>query len=511
MEPITAPNLVNTQKATRREWIGLAILSLPTLLVSMDMSVVYLALPELSKALHPSGSQLLWITDIYGFMEAGLLITMGTLGDKIGRRRLLLIGAVAFAVASTGAAFAPTASLLIIARGLLGVAGATLLPSTLSIIRNMFHDPVQRTTAIGSFTTCFSAGTMLGPLAGGFLLHHFWWGSIFLMGVPVMVLLLVLAPALLPEYLHEGSGRFDLASALLSIIATLLVIYGIKHMAEQGIGWLSIICIITGTIVAALFLRRQKTQSNSLIDITLFRNPAFNMALLAFMFVMFSWAGIYLFAGQYLQLVLGMNPLQAGLYTIPGSAASIVSCMMAPRLLQWFRRGYVMAAGMLLLGIGIALFIVINQNNLPLLILATILFCGCGITVTLSTDMIIATAPPEKAGAAAGISETSATFGASLGIALLGSLYTIIYRSSITHNIPAGLSTPDAENARSTLGGALTVARQLPQPAAGVFITNARAAFVHALNSTAGVCVIVTISMAVMVAFRLGRTRVTAD
>ena len=223
-------------RAGRREWIGLAVIALPCLLYSMDLTVLYLAVPSLTAELEPSSTELLWITDIYGFFLAGFLITMGTLGDRVGRRRLLLIGAAAFGVASVLAAFSTSVEMLIVSRALLGVAAATLAPSTLSLIRNMFLDPGQRTFAIGVWATSFSVGAALGPLLGGVLLEFFWWGSVFLLAVPVMCLLLVIGPRLLPEYRDPGAGRLDLVSAGLSVVAVLAVVYGLKGLAEDGFG-----------------------------------------------------------------------------------------------------------------------------------------------------------------------------------------------------------------------------------------------------------------------------------
>src|SRR5438128_7651919 len=243
-------------RATRREWIGLAVIALPGLLYSMDLTVLNLAVPKLSAALKPSSAQLLWIVDIYGFLIAGSLITMGTLGDRIGRRRLLLIGAAAFGVASVIAAFSTTAEMLIATRALLGVAGATLAPSTLSLIRNMFLDPQQRTVAIGVWITSYSVGGAIGPLLGGVMLQHFWWGSVFLLAVPVMVLLLIVGPFLLPEFRGESRRPLDLRSAALSLIAVLSVIYGMKLIAQDGLGWRPALSVLGGGAVAVVFVRR---------------------------------------------------------------------------------------------------------------------------------------------------------------------------------------------------------------------------------------------------------------
>ncbi|WP_412180131.1 MFS transporter, partial [Variovorax paradoxus] len=324
-------------RATVREWTGLAVIALPCMLYSMDLTVLNLAIPAISEALKPTAAQLLWIVDIYGFLVAGLLVTMGTLGDRIGRRRLLLIGAVAFGLASVLAAFSNSANMLIATRALLGVAGATLAPSTLSLIRNMFLDPGQRTLAIGVWISSFSAGAVIGPVVGGVLLEYFWWGSVFLVGVPVMVLLLMLGPVLLPEYRDPEAARLDLASVALSLGAVLPAIYGVKQTAEHGASALSLAAIVVGLAIGWLFVRRQRRLADPMIDLRLFRAPAFSVALGAYMLSCFVMFGLFLYEAQYLQMVLGLSPLQAGLWSVPSAGAFIVGSMAAPALTRRVR------------------------------------------------------------------------------------------------------------------------------------------------------------------------------
>lgn len=494
--------------AGRREWVGLAVLALPALLVSMDTTVMYLAVPALSAALRPDSVELLWISDSFGFLEAGFLITMGTLGDRIGRRRLLLTGGVAFAAASVIAAFAPSALMLILARGLLGIAGATLLPSTLSIIRNMFHNEGQRTMAIGIWTTCFSAGTMLGPLVGGFLLERFWWGAVFLVPVPLMFVLLLLGPRLLPEFREVKAAPMDLLSSLLLVSSVLAVIYGIKEISEHGIDKVSMFFILAGSVLAVIFVRRQATVKYPLIDLALFRNPRFTTALTALLFALLTWTGVSFFASQYLQLVTGLNTVKAGLLMMPGAAGSIVSCMLTPVMARYIRRGYLMTIGLLIMVASLGILTFIGVNGLALLVTATVvLTAGCGMVVTLGIDMVVASAPPESAGAAAGISETSTTLGSALGIALLGSIWTAGYRAKIDFGVPAGVSAQMREAARNTLGAALSAAAQLGEPLGSVLVSTARAAFVESLNLTAGICGGVMVVVAIFVGVRLRDVR----
>src|SRR5262249_6216700 len=282
----------------------------------MDLSVLYLALPSLTRDLQPSSAQLLWISDIYGFMLAGFLITMGTLGDRIGRRRLLLIGAAVFGAASVLAAFATSVAMLIVARALLGIAASTLAPSTLSLIRNMFLVPRQRTIAIGIWVTSFSLGAALGPALGGLLLQFFWWGSVFLIAVPVMALLLVLGPILLPEFRDPEPGRFDPTSAALSLVSVLAVVYGVKELAQNGFGPVPTISFAIGSAVGLAFLRRQATLAEPLVDLRLFRRPAFTAALAANTLSLFLIFGTFFLVPHYLQLLLGFSPLPPRLPTV---------------------------------------------------------------------------------------------------------------------------------------------------------------------------------------------------
>jgi MFS transporter, DHA2 family, multidrug resistance protein len=492
-------------RAGRREWIGLVVIALPCLLYSMDLTVLELAVPKLSADLKPTSSQLLWIMDIYGFLLAGFLITMGTLGDRIGRRRLLLIGAAAFGAASVLAALSTSSEMLIITRALLGVAGATLAPSTLSMIRNMFLDPDQRTFAIGVWGASFAAGAAIGPLAGGVLLQFFWWGSVFLLAVPVMALLLVLGPLLLPEFRDPEAGWLDLLSAGMSLAAVLALIFGLKQFAAYGLEWLPLACILVGLAIGAVFVRRQRTLSDPLIDLRLFRVPAFSASLAAFLLSIFVIAGIFFFIAQYLQLVLGLSPLEAGLWTLPSAGGLIAGSMLSPLAARRFRPAYVMAAGLALSAFGFGVVAQIGEGpGLGFLVAGSVIFSlGAAPVGTLATDIIVGSAPPERAGAASGISETSAEFGGALGIAVLGSIGTAVYRSEVAGASPEGVPPYAAEAARDTIGGAVAVADQLPGPLAAELLDAAREAFTQALQVSAITSAAIVLGLAVLTAILL--------
>jgi DHA2 family multidrug resistance protein-like MFS transporter len=499
--------------AGRREWIGLAVIALPCLLYSMDLTVLNLALPSLSKDLAPSSSQLLWIVDIYGFLVAGMLITMGTLGDRIGRRRLLLIGAAAFGIASTIAAFSTSAEMLIAMRALLGLAGATLAPSTLSLIRNMFHDPRERTVAIGVWISSYSAGAAIGPVLGGVLLEYYWWGSVFLVGVPVMVLLLAVGPTLLPEYRDPDAGRLDLASAALSLAAVLSTIYGLKRIAEDGFDWWRALSIAAGVALALVFLRRQTTLATPMIDLRLFRTRAFSAALATYALGTFVAFGIFIFIAQHMQLVLGMGPLEAGLWTMPFAGAFIVGSMLTPIMVRRIRPGYLMAAGFGLAAVGFALLTQVDETSgVGLLVTGFVVYSlGLAPVFTLATDLVVGSAPPERAGAASAISETASEFGGALGIAILGSIGTAVYRAEMADSLPAGVPPATAEAARETLGGAVALAGRMPEALGATLIGTARDAFTQSFEVVAAVCASLLVALAIVAAVTLRRVRAHAE
>ncbi|MCZ7417453.1 MFS transporter [Streptomyces sp. WMMC897] len=495
--------------AGRREWIGLAVLSLPTLLISLDLTVLHLAVPKLSADLGPSSSQLLWIVDIYGFLIAGFLLVMGTLGDRIGRRRLLLTGAAAFGLASVLAALSSSPGMLIATRAVLGLAGATLMPSTMSLIRNMFHEPRQRTVAISVWMSSFMVGAGAGPLVGGALLEHFWWGSVFLLGVPVMALLLVAGPFLLPEFRDPAAGRIDVLSALLSLGTVLSVVFGIKQTAEHGPGLVPVLAVLTGLLLGAVFVRRQRTLAEPFLDLRLFRSRGFTVSLSTVALSVFAMGGVMFFVGQYLQMVLGMSPFTAGLYSLPGVAAGMIGILAAPALVQRVPAAYLMGGGLAVAALGVALLAGITpESGKGLAVTAlVVLHLGFGPMMALGTDMIIAGAPPERAGAASAISETGTEMGMALGIAVLGSLGTAVYRDRVGELLPEGLPSAAADTAGDTIGGAAGAAAELPASLGAAVMDAAGQAFVTGLRTTAVVSAVVVAALAVVTTVMLRGVR----
>jgi MFS transporter, DHA2 family, multidrug resistance protein len=495
-------------RAGRREWIGLAVIALPCLLYSMDLTVLYLALPSLSEDLAPSSTELLWITDIYGFFLAGFLITMGTLGDRVGRRKLLLIGAAAFGVGSVLAAFSTSVEMLIVTRALLGVAAATLAPSTLSLIRNMFLDPGQRTFAIGIWAMSFSVGAALGPLLGGVLLEFFWWGSVFLLAVPVMLLLLVLGPKLLPEFRDSEAGRLDVVSAGMSIVAVLGVIYGLKEMAANGFAATPLLSIAFGLAIGLLFVRRQQTLADPLVDLNLFRSRTFSASLAANTLSIAIAFGVFLFIAQYLQLVLGLSPLEAGLWTVPSAFGFIAGSILAPALVRLVRPAFVVAGGLVVTAAGLGLLAQVEAGSGVALVVASSVVIALGVAppVTLGTDLVVGCVAPERAGVASGISETGAELGGALGIAVLGSIGVAVYRTQIADAVPAGVPPEASESAKDTLAGATDAIEGLPGELGGQLLDAARDAFTQGLQVVAVAASVVAISTAVLAAILLRST-----
>ncbi|MEE1829185.1 MFS transporter [Streptomyces sp. BE20] len=495
-----------TGRAGRREWIGLTVLLLPTLVLTMDMGVLFFAVPYISTTLAPSGTEQLWIMDMYSFLLAGLLLTMGALGDRIGRRRLLMIGAAGFIGASLLAAHADGAGQLIAARALLGVAGATVMPSTLALIRNMFHDPKQRQIALGAWGGILTTGATLGPVAGGLLLDHFWWGSAFLLAVPVMALVLLAAPALLPEYRSPRRGRFDLSGAALSLAAVLPLVYGVKTIAVDGWSPLPVLAVPAGLLLAGAFYRRQRTAANPLLDLSLFRIRAFSGAIGVNTVAMFAMMGFTLFTSQYLQLVKGMSPLTASLWSLVPSVGVGAAVGVSSALAGKVRPAVLMAGGFLIGAAGFGMMTQVGADSPLALVLtaAGVLAAGTVGTMTLTAEMVVTAAPVDQAGAASATSETAVELGSSLGIALLGAAGAAVYRSRLEGTLPDGLDGAAADAARDTLGGAVTVAARLPGRLGTDLLDTARVAFTDGLHVAAVVGLLFAVA-ASFLAYRLMR------
>ncbi len=498
-------------KATRRDWFGLSVLVVPILLVSMDISVLYLALPAVATDLAPSSNQTLWILDLYGFFLAGLLITMGSVGDRIGRRRLLMVGASVFGAASLIAAFSSSPEMLLVARALLGVGGATIAPSTLSLIRNMFHDPAQRKEAIGLWTAGFAGGGALGPVIGGFLLEHFWWGSVFLVNIPVMIVLLVAAPLLVPEFKDPNPGKFDPLGVTLSIASMLAIVYAIKHGAQEGLDTATVCAAVGGLGLGYLFVLRQMRARHPLIDVTLFAERAFGAAVLSQFLVIFALTGFSLYASQYLQLIVGLGPLAAGLWLLIPALTAGAGAVSAPALSTVVSTRSIIVGGLLLVAAGsLAMSFVASDSGIPLMITAlSALMLGVGAASTLNSDIVLTAAAPEKAGAASALSETGAELGGAVGIAVLGTIGTTVYRNGVEASLPPETPAAIAEPASETIGGGIAVADLLPPPLDEALRDLAATSFIDGLGLAALWCAAAMALSAVVVHAMLRGRRLT--
>ncbi len=490
-------------RAGVRQWLGLATLMLVVLIVSIDNTVLSFALPELSRELHPSGTALLWIVDVYSLVLAGLLVTMGTIGDRIGRRKLLSIGAVGFGAVSIYAATSNSAEHLIAARALLGLFGATLMPSTLALLRNLFLDDNERRLAIAIWAAGFSAGAALGPIVGGWLLEHYWWGSVFLLNVPVIALMLIAAPFLLPESRDPAPGKLDFLSVFTSIAAMFSLVYGIKAIAAGGKAGLGAAFIALGLVIGFWFVRRQLHSTQPMLDMRLFQNRVFSTSIAANLLSVLAMAGMVYYISQYLQLVLGYSPLTAGFYLLPGLFATIISGLAAVKLAARFQLSILIPAGLALSTLGFAVATQLGASSSVWLLVGAFLLVGLGVGLaeTLTNDAILASVPPHKAGAASGISETAYEVGALLGTAFLGSILTAAYRSHLV--VPDSVSAADASAAAETLGGALHVAASLPGTAGEELAQAAKVAFSHGADVTSLVGAIVVFSAVIITAWAL--------
>jgi DHA2 family multidrug resistance protein-like MFS transporter len=485
----------------------------PVLLVAVDNTALTFALPAIARSLDASGIELLWIVDAYPLVLAGLLVAMGSLGDRIGRRRLLFIGSTGFAAVSAVTAFAPSAEWLIAGRAGLGFFGAMLMPSTLSLIRNIFPEPNRRRLAVAIWAAGFSGGAALGPIFGGWLVEHFWWGAVLLVAVPIILPLLALGAFLIPESRDPNPGRVDVPSIALSLLVMVPVVYGIKELATHGLSPAPLAVIGFGLLMGYVFIRRQRVllrgqqlwgTAAPLLDVSLFGNRVFSTAITANVLALFSFNGFILFLAQHLQLLEGQSPSESGVAMVPALIATVAAGLLVVPLVRVVRPGFVVAGGLLLSATGYGLVAFGDHGNGPELLLAALLILclGVGAAETISNDLILGAAPAEKSGAAAAISETGYEVGSLLGTAILGSILTASYQGNL--ELPAGVAdAAPAESlaqARETLAGAIDLAQALPGPLAETVTAAARAAFDSGVHVTAAIALVLMAGAAVLAA-----------
>lgn len=487
--------MTRTDTAPLRAWLGLLVILGPVLLVAMDGSVLFLAMPAITAALTPTADQSLWILDSYGFAVGALLIAFGALGDRYGRLRLLLTGATVFGIASAAAAFAPGPEILIGLRVLMGVAGATLLPSALAILSTLFADPRQRAQAIGVFAATFAAGFALGPIVAGQLLTRFWWGSVLLINLPVLLVFLVLAPLLLREVREARTGRVDVASVLASAAGLLLTMYAVKHAAAAGPSGSGLGAGFVGLALLTWFARRQSRIANPLVDFGLFRNPVFAIAIVTGFLPLAAWSATAYLASAYLQSVLGLSVARAALLAVPGAVVLTVAAVLTPVVVGRTGRSAALIGAHFFIAAGLFLLLFAGTGGGTGWYVASTAVAGIGYGISFSVvaDIAVAAVPPARAGSAAALAETGNELGNAVGIAVFGSLAALLFR----------LTGPELA---PTLGETAQVAGIAPAA-----LADARAAFVtglHAVAAVAGVLHVVLGVVAVRVlSAQLGHPR----
>lgn len=419
-----------TQPASNQAWLGLFTVLGLVALVAMDGSVLYLAMPHITSAITPTADQALWILDIYGFVVGSLLVAFGNIGDRFGRLKLVMVGALLFGVASVGAALSTTPASLIAFRALMGLGGATLLPSGLAIVSNLFPDPKQRAQAIGIFAATFAAGFAVGPLIGGVLLQHFTWGSVFLINVPVVVLFLLFAPRLLQEVHAPTEGKIDLLSLLLSFAGILLFTYSLKTGAVQGLSARQLALGAVGIVALVWFVLRQRSLAHPLLDVRLFKDRIFTIAILTGLLSLVVWSSAGYLAGMYLQSVLGFDVFTTALLMVPGAVVLTATCVWTRHIVDRIGRKWALVATHLLITAGMGLLLLTTPTQGAWLFVASTIIAGVGygLSFSLVAEIAVSAVPPERAGAAASIAETSNEIGNALGISVLGSIAALWFR-----------------------------------------------------------------------------------
>ncbi|GAA0252931.1 MFS transporter [Saccharothrix mutabilis subsp. mutabilis] len=487
-------------RAGRREWLGLGLLVLPSLLLFMMLTILFLAIPHISASLRPDGTQMLWIVDIYGFLMAGFLVAMGTLGDRVGRRKLLALGSAVFAIVSVVAAYTSDPSMMIFWRAVLGVAAAAVMPATLGLIFSMFLDPKQRGVAIGAWAAGISVGVALGPLLSGLLLEVFTWRATFLVAVPVMALVAIAAPFVLPEHKDANAGKLDVLSVGLLLVTLLPLIYGVKALAKDDSLVEALGAIVIGVAFGVWFVVRQLRIDAPLLDIRLFANRTVSGALSVYILAALAMGGMYLMFTQYLQLVAELSPLQTGLAILPAALVLVGVSMSTPILARRVRPGFIIAGGLAIQVVGYLMLTRVESTaGLPLLIAGFIvLYPAVNPAMALTTGLVVGSVPPEKAGAASGLSTTANDLGLSLGVALIGSIGVAVYRDGVA--LPGGLTDEDASAARDSLDGAVAVAGRVSGDLGGQVLETARAAFTSGLNTGALIAAVIAAVGAVLAA-----------
>lgn len=486
----TAPAAVRLRRraagAGANRWVVLVVLCVSLLLVAVDATVLHVAMPAVAEDLRPGSIELLWIVDTYPLVCASLLILFGTLGDRIGRRRVLLLGYGLFGIASGLAALARDPQVLIVARALLGVGGAMIMPATLSILRHVFPDRRERALAIGVWSAVAAVGAAVGPLLGGFLLEHFWWGSVFLINIPLMLVSLPVGRLLLPESRGDGDGPWDVAGALMAAFGLFGLVFAVKRLGggESPLSPFTLLPLVVGAALLVTFVRRQRRRTHPLVDLRMFARPAFSTSVGCIVLAMLALVGLELIAAQYLQLVLHLSPLQTGLRLLPLTFAAMAAGLFGSKMLHRFGPRRMVVSGFCLTATAVLTLTQMAGRDNPALLLSGFLLLGFGLETTLfgAYESMLSEAPQEQSGGAAAVGETSYQLGAGIGIALLGSVMNAAYKPGLS-SVP-GVPAPESRAAGRSLGEAYEVAGRLGGARGEALRHAARDSFVHGLHMT---------------------------
>jgi EmrB/QacA subfamily drug resistance transporter len=452
---------LDAEQAHERRWWTLGVLCLSLTVISIDNTVLNVALPSIVKSLGARGSQLQLLIDGYTIVFACLLLTAGSLGDKLGRKGILTIGLAFFGACSALAAFAPSAGTLILARALMGIGGACIYPSTLSILTNTFTDTRERARAIGIWAGVSGLGVAVGPLAGGILLEHFWWGSVFLVNVPICAIAVALGWFFVPTTERDQDSKLDPLGAVLSIIGLLGVLYAIIEIPDRGLSDTQVIVgLIAGVAFLALFGLWEKHYEHPMLDVRFFRNPRFTAASGTITLTFFALYGSTFLLTQYFQFVLGYSPLKAGMLASPVAVGIMVTAPQAPKLVDRIGTKLVVVLGLSIVTTGLLLY----SSNALMSSLAggsvvRLLFgVGMGFTVAPATESIMGSLPKAKAGVGSAVNDTTRQAGGALGVAVIGSIFALRYHSVV--RVPPGLPTGAHPLIHDSIGRALDAITQ---------------------------------------------------
>jgi EmrB/QacA subfamily drug resistance transporter len=495
--------LKNPEVVYRRRWLTLVVLCISLMVITLDNTILNVALPTLAHGkelggLGASGSALQWIVDSYVLIFAGLLLTMGSLGDRFGRYKLLTIGLILFGTGSVLSAFAPSAAVLIVTRSLMGIGGACIMPGTLSILTNVFHDPGERARAIGVWAGVAALGVGIGPVAGGALLTHFWWGSVFLVNVPIVVTALILGYFLVPDSYDHTAPKLDPVGAGLSIVSLGLILWSIIEAPSHG--WTSpeiVTGFVVGTMLVIAFLLWERSYSSPMLDLKFFKNPRFSAASAAIMLVFLALFGTIFVLTQYLQSVLGYSTIKAGSILIPQSLALMIFAFLSPRWVVMFGNKIVVAFGLSLVAVSLLGFLTLDVDStaLHVILVTVIMGIGMGNVMSPATESIMGSLPREKAGVGSAMNDTTRQVGGAIGVAVMGSILSSHYgpklASLLGGKVPAGI----VASARDSVGRAVASVSDPKHPvAAGIHaqvISAAHQSFIGGMHLAALVATVI--------------------